>query len=248
MSRSNYRRSTIKDRARERGFNSVQDMLEAEVSPTSTPTDPNFAFCVSCLNFNGAQDSTTFTDATGRTWTAGVNAKLSRQGRKYGSAGLFLDGVSHIETANSADFNFPGDFWLEGWFYRFDTTPRAIFSNYQNSANGISVELNSTGKLDVNLTGDGVDLGGSITLPKGEYFHWAIGRSGTACASYVDGVQDATFVSGASLSSTAVAALGRLGSLSADFNLGFIGGFRAYKGLCLHTASFSPPSGPFPEA
>lgn len=250
MARCNYTRSSIREHARLRGFPSVKDMLDAEPPGTDTATDPNIAFRVSCMNFDGDQDSTTFTDASGKVWTADtVRAKLVRQPRKFGTASLMLDGSSSITTPNSADFNFPGDFWLEGWAYRIDTNAvRNLFSNYQNSANGISVYIDGSNRLCANVTGDVADITGSTTVPTGDFFHWALGRSGSTIALYLDGVQEGTFSSGASFSSTAVAALGRLGSLSLDFWAGFLGGFRAYKGFCLHTASFTPPTGRFPEA
>ena len=66
------------------------------------------AYTKSLLHFNGANNSTTFTDESGKTWTPASAAKLSTTAPKLGSAsGLFTAASSdYISTPASADFNF----------------------------------------------------------------------------------------------------------------------------------------------
>jgi hypothetical protein len=71
----------------------------------------------SLLHFNGADGSTTFTDETGKTWTAAGNAKLSTAQKKFGTASGYFDGTGdYISTPGHADFHFgTGDFTIDFW-------------------------------------------------------------------------------------------------------------------------------------
>ncbi len=74
-----------------------------------------------CLNFDGSDAATTFTDLSGKIWTANGTAQLDTAQKKYGTASLLLDGDSdYISTPAHADFNFgTGDFTVE-WYGRVD--------------------------------------------------------------------------------------------------------------------------------
>jgi hypothetical protein len=71
----------------------------------------------SLLHFNGADDSTTFTDESGKTWTRAGDACLKTAGAKFGSAGGYFDGTGDwITTPQHSDFDFGyGDFTIDGW-------------------------------------------------------------------------------------------------------------------------------------
>ena len=61
----------------------------------------------SLLHFDGANNSTTFTDETGKTWTAHGNAKISTAQYKFPTGSGLFDGTGdYIDTPDHADFNF----------------------------------------------------------------------------------------------------------------------------------------------
>lgn len=64
--------------------------------------DPN---ALALLHMDGTNTSTTFTDATGRIWTANGNAQISTAQSVFGGASGLFDGTGdYIRTANSSDF------------------------------------------------------------------------------------------------------------------------------------------------
>lgn len=81
--------------------------------------DANYASVSLLLHFDGANNSTTFTDnsPTPKTVTAVSGAKLTTADMVYGSACLALNGTSDYMTLSTApDFTSGGDFTIEGWF------------------------------------------------------------------------------------------------------------------------------------
>lgn len=75
-------------------------------------SDPFWANVVSLLWFNG-----NLTDERGKTWTANNGASTSSAQSKFGGSSLLLTNTQSIETAASTDFDFPGQFCFDGWFY-----------------------------------------------------------------------------------------------------------------------------------
>ncbi len=93
-----------------------------------------------CLNFNGDDAATTFTDISGKTWTASGGAQLDTAQKKYGTASLLLDGTDDsISTPSHADFNVgTGDFTIECWIRSAafgSASNYVIASGYQSSSN-----------------------------------------------------------------------------------------------------------------
>lgn len=57
-------------------------------------------------HFNGTNDSTTFTDEKGHTYTAFGTPKISTAQFKFNGSSLLLNGSSYLSSANSVDWNF----------------------------------------------------------------------------------------------------------------------------------------------
>ena len=75
------------------------------------------AFTKSLLHFDGADASTTFTDESGKTFTARGNAQLDTAQQKFGTASGLFDGTGdYIDTPDHADwFLGTGDFTIDFW-------------------------------------------------------------------------------------------------------------------------------------
>jgi len=108
-------------------------------STLSTVNDIYFSFSSSRLTCDGTNASTTFTDATGKTWTGVGGAQLDTSIKQWGTASLSVTGGSDaITTPHHADFNFgPLDFTVEFWLYpQLINSTSYFFSNIPNAWNG----------------------------------------------------------------------------------------------------------------
>lgn len=112
----------------------------SSVSSTETSIPVKFM-----INQNGANNSTTFTDAIG-THSIGVNgAKWDTSQYKFGSSSIYLDGGDWLNIADHADWNYNNDsngFTAELWFKQLGTTGEdnygnaPLFGQSSNSSNG----------------------------------------------------------------------------------------------------------------
>src|SRR6266487_3394688 len=74
------------------------------------------SYTKSLLHFDGTNSSTTFTDESGKTWTANGNAKIDNSQAEFGGTSGNFDGVvSYLSTGSSSDFSFTGDFTIDTW-------------------------------------------------------------------------------------------------------------------------------------
>jgi len=230
----------------------IQQMLLANAVAAGGSTDPFFANVVALLHFNGTNGSTTFTDVTGRSWTASGNAQISTTDTKFGTGCLLLDGTDDwADSANDAGMQFgTGDFTIEGWIKPtgFANFPN-IFSN--RDGGGLTFRITSGGVLSYfaqNAAG-GV-LSGSLVVSTSVYTHAAVCRASGTTRLFLGGVLDGSFADASTLNPTGTARIGASTTPAAggeDFN-GRIDDFRITKGVARYTATFTPPSSPFPDS
>lgn len=206
-------------------------------------SDPYFSYVSSLL-----QLSTNLTDVKGLTWTAQGNAAIS--GGK-----LVLDGAGDgITTPANAAFNWgTGDFALEAYL-RFASTSgtQYLFGVGDNFGQGnLYVAWNSgLGLLRVVMNNASVIRDRSWSPTTGVDYHVAIARVSGQLYHFVNGtalgasIADSTNVANAA----AAFAIGMGNDGTAGVN-GSMWGFRATKGSGRgYSASFTPPSVPYPEA
>ena len=183
------------------------------------------------------------TDATGKTWAVQGNAAIASAQKKFGAGSLLLDGTGdYIQTSESADFNFGTDpFTIDFWLFTSNVSATSqLFMG--NSNNSFMIALNNSfsgigfGRNNVAWDGD-VPHG----MTNNTWNHIEFGREGTSAYIFVNGTLLETYAVG----STSYAVLGTtfIGGLGASYNFaGYIDEFRVSKGVCRHTASFTPPS------
>ena len=118
---------------------------------------------------------------------AGLNAPIS--------SALSFDGSSHLVVPDSSDWDFSGDFTVEGWFrLNSISTNNMLLGNcdYDGGSDGWTLDYNNNG----NLLFQGMYSGGwgvnhveaTGGLVANRWYHIAVVRSGTTLTSYVDGV------------------------------------------------------------
>jgi hypothetical protein len=216
-------------------------------------TDPNFASVSLLLHGGGAHGSTTLTDSSSNahTVTANGNCAITTAESKYGGSSIACDGTGDYgDAGNHASFNIEsGDFTVEGWIYRRLTgTGHSILNKRPPAANeGWGFAVRSVDTLIFYFTG-GSQVISTATIPADQWVHVACTRSGNTLRLFIDGALDGTNASAANgTSGTTTLKVGRENDATADFN-GYLDEIRITKGVARYTATFTPPTAPFPDS
>lgn len=218
------------------------------------PVDDNYT--VSLLHFNGADASTTFTDESGKTWTASGNAQIDTAQSKFGgAAGLFDGATDFISSADSVDWYFAANpFTVDFWFRPASTTAfDTIIGQFVDANNVWKFDLGATANhprfvvISGGVTKAEYSTTAAVTLTNGTWYHFALVRNGTSVYIFLDGVSQ-------SLTATTAISTNEVPNLAASLVVGYdsinagrdINGhldeLRISKGIARWTANFTPPS------
>ncbi len=156
-----------------------------------------------CLNFDGADAATTFTDLSGKTWSAVGNAQLDTAQQKFGTASLLLDGVGdYITTPAHEDFKFgTGDFTIE-WFGRVANLSATYYhvplsvtktsgTDYFYCVLTIAITSGVTGLIILNETDNVNTINATITgsaIAAATWYHFAVVRENGIIQLFINGV------------------------------------------------------------
>jgi hypothetical protein len=210
------------------------------------------------LHFNGTDAATTFTDVSGRTWTAAGNAQLDTAQKKFGTASGLFDGTGdYITVADSTDFtlgtsDFTIDFWIrknaDGAVQRIcgqtntDTAINAALSVAMRftAANVVVAQVAS------GITGYSITSTGTITADAA-WHHVAFVRDTNTLRLFIAGVADGTAdVTGVTVNNSSNNfSIGRQGEIDAAYFNGWIDEFRFSVGKAFWTSNFTPPTGEY---
>lgn len=223
--------------------------MMAGVFGGETPVPVPSANVSSLLQFNGSDGSTTFTDETGKVWTASGNAQIDTASNKWGGASGTFDGTGdYISTPSHAGFGFgTGDFTIAGWAIRSVAAgDKCLFDNRGASNQGIGIYLNATSypnKLTA-FNNSALIAQSTNSLPSTVWFHWAVTRQGTTLRGFIDGALEFTATDSRTYASSATPYIGAnyLGTQAFEGNADST---IILKGLALYTAAFTPPAGPY---
>lgn len=212
--------------------------------------DPYWANVVSLLHYAGSDGSTTFTDQNGRVWTPAGDAQIDTAQSPFGeSSGLFDGTGDYINTPSSSDFAYgTGDFTWETWV-RFASVSgnQYILDHGSNGgvlqlSGGFLKYYNSTTGIYSPLYTDG---GGGVST--GTWYHIAVSRASGVTRYFRDGVLQSSATDGHNYAAQSL----RLGSYGGGLGYGLNGWLaetRITKGVARYTASFTPPTAPFPNS
>lgn len=214
--------------------------------------DPNFANVSALLHFNGTDGSTTFTDQTGKTWSASGNAQLDTAQQKFGSASALFDGAGDfISTSNSSDFDFgSGNFTIEFFIRANALTTAAVLGKRLTTNFGPFAILLNTSRIECyfSTSGSGWNQINSPTISTGTWYHVAAVRDGTSMRLFLNGTQVTPItLTGSLMTNTAGVYLGSNSGGTQSFN-GWIDELRITKGVARYTANFTPPTAEFPDS
>lgn len=219
-------------------------------------SDSNLSKKVLSMHMDGANGSTVFTDLKGHPFTAYGNAQVTTSSPLMGTGSALFDGNGdYIETPHSQDFVLDGDFTLRLRQYNDPLgAAQPVLIAKGSAANASFWRLQLTAGNYYWTSGNGTNTsyynyGANIS---GASVHLEVGRTGGYMYFFVNGVLMA-----AASTTTYPHLGGTLGSTVDVLRIGDpIGGggwqfagkideVELYKGVCLHTASFTPPDKPF---
>ena len=223
--------------------------------PAAADAPPTPSQTVALFHFDGIATPTVLTDSSGtsKVTTITGNPVISTAQSKFGGASLYVDGNSsahtnYVTVDGGNDFNLPGDFTLDFWFYpvAYPNTwggivgivdpPDANFANHL-----VALSWNSSGAQLHFMV-----LSSSTVAPTpNAWHHVAITRAGTTFRAFFDGTVVYTNPS----SSVTFYGLLTFSNWSSngdngDFN-GFIDEVRVVKGTAVWTGDFTPPTAPY---
>jgi hypothetical protein len=227
--------------------------------PFVPPTAPVTAVSGTQLLVNGTNagifDNTTVNDLE----TIG-SAQVSTSVVKYGTGSMSFNGLSDaliMPSQPAIAFN-TGDFTVEGWVY-FAGAPASTFHSLYSTLvqlaspgdHGVLIRASTT-KLIAILQADNattLTLTSTNNVTTGQWYHFALTRSGTTARLFLNGTLEASGTSSVNFYETAQA-LGRVYATSTgttQYLNGYLDDVRVTKGVARYTANFTPPAGPFPN-
>lgn len=248
-------------------------IVSDETSLTVQLGDQYWDYVSSLLHFNGANNSTTFTDQKDNTWTRNGSPVISTENSKFGGASGKLSSGNYISTNNMSGFLFGAseNFTIEAWLYI--PTSGSIFNQFvpiisvgvQNVSSdgggwnfGIFNKANATIRLEIdatNGTAQAAEFQIDSALPRDTWMHIEFGRSGGITYGFFNGnlIGTSTVHNNLAFSSPNVnkVSIGSGDATTSNTNLWYLDGFidelRVTKGVCRHTASFAPQTSEYPN-
>jgi hypothetical protein len=213
--------------------------------------EPAAVYPSALLHFNGTDASTTFTDESGKTWTAAGDAQIDTAQQKFGTASGLWDGTGDkVTSTNTSIINLATDFTVEFWTRTASAgVSLRCFAHFYDSGgtnNGLNIyRRTSDGAImvDNGVTGT---TAGTIAIALTTWTHVAVVRDSGTIRAYVGGVQA---LSHTAQSYPATINLSSIGMFKGDLYPydGHIDELRIYNGYCAYPGgtTFTPAAAEF---
>ena len=218
----------------------------ALLNASSPPVDP--ALTLALLHFDGANNSTVFTDSSPFNQTVSVvtgTPKISTAMSKFGGSSLYLDGSSSIKIPDNANLNLgTGVFTIEFWFYLLSLPSDSAWFLHKFGTPQQAINITYPArKLTSGFLNNSIVSTTAITA--GAWYHVAVVRETTngAIKQYINGVHDGTLNLTGSVDNTGDLTIGSWFSGSNRIT-GYIDEFRIRK-EAIYTGNFTPPTSAF---
>ena len=220
-------------------------------------TDPNFSSVSLLLPLNGANNSTTFTDASNNALSPSSvvgDVKISTAQSKFGSASALFPSTgnnSYIRYTAQSALQFSGDFTIELWLWQSEFEDRVVGSSSSDSNTQVfRLSQSGAGNLSFYLNGTQVFNPTAADLATNTWQHLAICRSGSNTRMFVGGVQKGS-TNTSWTGPFRMDVIGHFffsGSAYGNQFKGHIDDLRITKGIARYTANFTPPSEAHPTS
>lgn len=209
--------------------------------------DPNLTMAL--LHFDGANNSTVFTDSSPYNQTVAVvtgTPKISTAMSKFSGSSLYLNGSSSIKINNNANLNLINEpFTIEFWVYLISLPASDAWFLHKNGTPDQAISINHPAKKLVSSF-LGATVVSATALTAGAWHHIANVRetTGGVIKQYLNGTNNGT-ISGfsGSVDNTGNLTIGSWYTGSSAMT-GYIDEFRIRK-EAVYTSNFIPPTAPF---
>jgi hypothetical protein len=217
--------------------------------------DPNWASVTLLLpgdGTNGAQNNT-FTDASTNNFTITRNGNTTQgtfspftaaapySAATKGGSGYF-DGTGDYLSWSGTTLS--GDFTVECWVYKtaVDASGYTVVFSSSSVNNQLAIDATTAGSIALAINGSTIIAASGTAVTLNAWHHLAWVREGTTCRAYVNGVQQGTGTSSASLN---LSLIGQFQSGGYEMN-GYISSVRILSGTCQYPGgtTFTPPTSP----
>lgn len=184
--------------------------------------------------------------------SSGSGVQISSLQSKFGGSSLYF--ASSSGTAASIVYNNPsslltpglGDFTAELWWYRLNTSNFSLWSSTSGFEYSMRQELSGSNMLfSLRVNGSAYYSSSANSIPSSSWTHLAVTRATGVYRGFVNGVLAITVSSPSLNQTTAWNNIGRDGLGGTLY--GFMDEARFTKGVARYTASFTPPTAPFPN-
>lgn len=210
--------------------------------------DPNFSSVLWLMP--GSSDFSDFSPAA--KGPASVTGEtINSANNLFGLPTIACGGASG-QKAEVASSTFTGDFTIEGWANGGNTG--GLWSSRDSANHGCIMFLNSNVSATCRVDVAGVAFSSNIAVPSTGWYHWAFTRqrSTGTCQSFIAGVLTSTWgtTANANPDGGPIWCAGNWGSAIGN-NLGPYNGRLAnirVSSIRRYTATFTPPTGPFPTS
>lgn len=205
--------------------------------------DPSFSSVQLLLHMDGTNNSTTFADSSSaaRTITRSGDTKISTAQSKFGGASGLFDGNGDYLTATVTGGLGSGDFTLEFWYYR-TASSGWIFNNRTSGTGADGMDI----RHDLAVGTSGLFFFNGATISSDQWIHFALTRSGSTLRRFIDGTLNGSTTTTSNFNGSDF----KIGG-SPHGNVGYLTGYmddvRVTVGVARYTASFTPPTAPFPD-
>lgn len=218
----------------------------------SASNDPFNASVTVGMHFNGANNSTSFTEVTGKTVTAIGDAKILTAQSKFNGSALYCDGTGDgVSVPNSSAVLLGnGDFTAEVFVMLSDVTStfQSIFGVWGASGDWSWQMYHATGNIQFSFSTNGTTQVNAVVAASGmtsnTWAHIEVVRSGANIYVFVDGIQKgSTYNVGSSsfYASSSALGVGIVPSSSYGPCTAYFQDFRLTK-AARHTSNFTPPA------
>jgi hypothetical protein len=218
-------------------------------APVVTAGDPYWNNVVLLMHMDGANNGTSFLDVKGHPISL-VGAPVTNTAyKKFGtSASYYASNSSYLSTPASSEWQFEGDFTVEGWMYLPSDVAGKTLRLMGLAGTGAGWEVHkSTGNV-VHFF-DGVSWPHMGVHPYNEWFHFAVTRRSGTVRMFMNGVLKNTYSLAATIGQSAKTLFIGSSEGHADTHAGvFLEELRITKGLARYTSNFTVPTAAFPSA
>jgi hypothetical protein len=196
------------------------------------------------LNFNGANNSTVFTDSSidNLTITKRGTPVISISQNKFGGSSGYFNGSSSL--TNSSLSLATSDFTIEAWIYVTTANINQTIVNQGDSDSTGNFILLIAANNKIAFYADNYDrisaTAGITTISPNQWYHIAFTRSGSTYRTFVNGYLDATCTFSPNHTGSPFKVGDGYGGIR-YFN-GYIEDLRIVKGKVLYTSKFTPPT------